>query len=700
MEDSATSLPNHNSDPSPQIQQNVEGDGNQVIGQVTGGNVFGNITGNVTIYDRVPVSSMPPPISMLPTLTQQEYRQRQVLLDKVQKFWVKGVLENSLHTRALIELGLQERLDLVKQPFSGVGEFLNAPGQVLPDGTQATAVFDEMGEGRTLLILGEPGAGKTIALLKLAEDLIVRTAPDLRQQIPVVFNLSSWARKPQTIEKWLVQELLEKYQVSKALGETWVKSEALILLLDGLDEVQSNQRNACVQALNLFMQNHGTTEVIVCCRIRDYQVLKDRLTLRSAICIQPLTPQQANDYFDRAGNQLSALKTVLLQDEILQELATSPLMLSIMSLAYQNFTPEELTLGGKTEDYRKHLFATYIDRMSQRRGMMKRYPNKETKKWLIWLAKRMNAKSQTVFLIERLQPSWLATRSQQIRYRLESGFVGGLIIMIISAIYGGQIYGLIYQLFGWEVYGHALGITSGLIYGLFYGSVYGVQIIFFGDIKPIESLRWSWQEARNIHRSFWVSGMILGLIFGVFSGTIMLIQHGLSTISLFVLLVYLFICLLYSMFFGLVGGVIVGSICGFRCYEIQQREQPNQGIIRSYWNFKFIGITVFFIVGLSAELFFGLGNGLKINGGLINPLNCALSAGLSSGLIYGGSACIRHFALRLILYCNRCVPWNYAHFLDYATERLFLQKVGGGYIFVHRMLLEHFAEMSPEQENR
>jgi hypothetical protein len=50
-----------------------------------------------------------------------------------------------------------------------------------------------MGEGRTLLILGEPGAGKTIALLKLAEDLIVGTTPDLRQQIPVVFNLSSWA---------------------------------------------------------------------------------------------------------------------------------------------------------------------------------------------------------------------------------------------------------------------------------------------------------------------------------------------------------------------------------------------------------------------------------------------------------------------------------------------------------------------------
>jgi predicted NACHT family NTPase len=419
MEDSASSLPNNNSDPSPQVQQNVEGDGNQVIGQVTGGNVFGNITGNVTIYEGVPVSSMPPPIEVLPTLTQQEYRQRQVLLDKVKKFWVKGVLENSLHSRALIELGLQERPDLVQQPFSGVAEFSDAPGQVLPDGTHATAVFEEMGEGRTLLILGEPGAGKTIALLKLAEDLVIRTVPDLRQQIPVVFNLSSWTRKPQTIEKWLVQELQEKYQVSKALGETWVKSEALILLMDGLDEVRADQRNSCVQALNLFTQNHGTTEVVVCCRIRDYQALKDRLTLRSAICIQPLTPKQVNNYFDQAGEQLSSLKIVLPLDEVLQELATSPLMLSIMSLAYQDFTPEQLTLGGKSEDYRKRLFETYVDRMFQRRGLTKQYPRVKTQKWLSWMAKQMITNDQTIFLIERLQPSWLPTKEQRIRFRLE-----------------------------------------------------------------------------------------------------------------------------------------------------------------------------------------------------------------------------------------------------------------------------------------
>jgi NACHT domain len=689
MEDSASSPPNKSSDPSPQIQQNVEGDQNQVIGQVIGGNVFGNIAGNVTIYERVPVSSVPQPASMVPTLTQQEYRQRQVLLDKVKEFWVKSILENSLHSRALIELGLQERLDLVKQPFSAVGEFSDTPGQVLPDGTLATAVFEEMGEGRTLLILGEPGAGKTIALLKLAEDLIVRTAPDLRQQIPVVFNLSSWAKKPQTIEKWLVQELLEKYQVSKTLGETWVKSEALILLLDGLDEVRAEKRNACIQALNLFMQNHGTTEIVVCCRIRDYQVLTDRLMLRSAVCIQPLTLQQVNNYFDQAGEQLSALKMILPRDEVLQELATSPLMLSIMSLAYQDFTPEQLTLGGKTEDYRNRLFATYVDRMFQRRGMRQQYLSKDTKRWLIWLARRITATSQTIFLIERLQLDWLPTKMQRFFCRLGSGLIAGMIM---------TPYGVMY-----------FGLPEGLSVTLFYVALIGA----LGSIKTFETFKWSWPKVNDLH-----SALNSGLTFGLLTTTLNMILENKP-----------FSALPTGLISGLIFGLVILLFAGFQVSDVQKSEKPNHGIFRSARNSAIVGIFIFVIIVLFNALydlltsvsfefeihdldilqeyvlkfqiiFSSLLEMAQMNNLLTGGLFFGPILGSFAGLLSGGSACIQHFVLRFILYLNRCTPWNYVRFLDYATERLFLQKIGGGYIFVHRMLLEHFAEMSIEQGKR
>lgn len=38
-------------------------------------------------------------------------------------------------------------------------------------------------------------------------------------------------------------------------------------------------------------------------------------------------------------------------------------------------------------------------------------------------------------------------------------------------------------------------------------------------------------------------------------------------------------------------------------------------------------------------------------------------------------------------YLQGYTPRNYARFLDYANDRVFLQKVGGGYRFIHRLLL-------------
>jgi len=50
-------------------------------------------------------------------------------------------------------------------------------------------------------------------------------------------------------------------------------------------------------------------------------------------------------------------------------------------------------------------------------------------------------------------------------------------------------------------------------------------------------------------------------------------------------------------------------------------------------------------------------------------------------------------AMRCILWQSGCIPWNYAQFLDYASDRIFLRQVGGGDVFIHRLLCEHFAQM-------
>jgi hypothetical protein len=57
----------------------------------------------------------------------------------------------------------------------------------------------------------------------------------------------------------------------------------------------------------------------------------------------------------------------------------------------------------------------------------------------------------------------------------------------------------------------------------------------------------------------------------------------------------------------------------------------------------------------------------------------------------GGLFAVRHYACRAILWLSGQGPWHYGRFLDSAADRLLLRKVGSGFIFVHRTVLEHFA---------
>jgi energy-coupling factor transporter ATP-binding protein EcfA2 len=240
-------------------------------------------------------------------VNQHEYRQQKILLNKVKDFWIEGFLKPSLYADTIINLELKKRHNAVKRPFAEIEELpveLDRSFEKL----QQTDIFNQIGQGKTLLILGEPGSGKTIALLQLAQRLIEKTENNLSQLIPIVLNLSSWAKKQQKIEEWLIEELREKYQVPQSLSQPWIEQEKLILLLDGLDEVKIEYRNNCVRALNNFITNHGITEIVVCSRVKDYEALKQKLKLSSAICIEPLSSEQVHSFLAKAGDSLIGLK--------------------------------------------------------------------------------------------------------------------------------------------------------------------------------------------------------------------------------------------------------------------------------------------------------------------------------------------------------------------------------------------------------
>ena len=99
------------------------------------------------------------------------------------------------------------------------------------------------------------------------------------------------------------------------------------------------------------------------------------------------------------------------------------------------------------------------------------------------------------------------------------------------------------------------------------------------------------------------------------------------------------------------------------------------------------GLGIGLSIGLTVRLIEGLSRGLIV--GLIS----GLVAGLHGGLNRGGSDVIMHYALRLILWRSGYTPFNFVKFLDQWAKLILLKKAGGSYIFIHRMLLEYFADL-------
>src|SRR5437588_4078756 len=252
------------------------------------------------------------------------------MLAKVRAFWITDVLEKSLLRENFIALGLSEEPDVIANPWQLVLQQPTQPPLLLTPTTSITQVYDDA--GGELLILGEPGSGKTTLLLELASDLLNRAEGDEKHPIPVVFNLSSWVEKRQPLAEWLVEELNSKYQVPHKLGQQWMDSDQVLPLLDGLDEVIPMYRIACMEAVNNYRREHGLMPTVVCCRSADYLAQNTGLMLRSSVVIQPLTAQQIDDYLSSTGGQLASVRVALRNDKLLQELATTPLMLSVLTL--------------------------------------------------------------------------------------------------------------------------------------------------------------------------------------------------------------------------------------------------------------------------------------------------------------------------------------------------------------------------------
>ena len=233
-------------------------------------------------------------------------------------------------------------------------------------------------------------------------------------------------------------------------GSPWIENNDLILLLDGLDEVISERRRVCADAINKFCFEYGLTGIVVCSRTREYEELATRLNVNSAVLIQPLTREQIYHYIDAGGIQLVALGNAMRTDQVLEELAQAPLMLSVMSLAYSGQSVDNIiSVPDDPVQRRQHLFDAYVYKMFARtaRTAYEPFSKDDTIHWLTWLAARMLEDGQTEFLIERMQSSWLQSYDQRRMYSMGYEGISGLLLGLVGLV-SGLHFGLLPGLFG------------------------------------------------------------------------------------------------------------------------------------------------------------------------------------------------------------------------------------------------------------
>ena len=590
------------------------------------------------------------------------------MLRRVRTVWLDGVLEESLHGGEIIDLGFAHRPAALAN--SGVPNWQQAPEYdvLLPVGTKIEAVF--AAAGCVLLVLGEPGAGKTTMLLQLVSHLMARAEAGEDEPIPAVFSLATYSAG-RTLDEWLVEQLANNYEVPPKLARRWIDDGRFVPLLDGLDEVDPAHRPACAEAINAFRARHPAAPLLVTARNRDYQALATRLNLDKAIILQPLTAEQIDAYLVRRGKRLDSLRASLAADATLRELAQTPLMLSIMTLA-ANRPPErgDAALGDGTLS-RRHLFDVYVERMARYRSKNMSYAPSDTIAWLAWLAKQMARAGKPTFFLEDMQPAWQPEdeRRRFARQARATVFVALLGTALPAA--------LILLLFGrW-------GAAGGLLFiGALAAAVPALTGRFllrgrlpFERIETVESLGWSWPWAAL---GFGV-GALAGLALGALAAWL---DRWTNTP--------------WPALLPAAGGVLMTIENALLRGELRLRTMPGQGVAASRRNgFMVMGLVFLLMAGLGAV---AVGIGAAVGGpqALVPAtawlLWLALYLGVGCGLAFGLLAYWQHRRLGRRLHDRGHLPADPADFLNYAAERNLLRKVGGGYTFVHALLLEYFNE--------
>ncbi|MET9560806.1 NACHT domain-containing protein [Streptomyces tauricus] len=181
--------------------------------------------------------------------------------------------------------------------WSSAEAWLADPGEPDPSGAAAdrrelddrleniTAVLDRVAS-RRLVVLGEPGSGKTVLAVRFTLDVLA--SRDAGAPVPVVVSMSDWRAQSESLDTWLARYIADHYP-----GASWARelldAGRVIPVLDGLDEMAPPLRTAAVRRLNADLDDGRP--LLMTCRTAVYADVvrsSDVFTSAAVVELQPL----------------------------------------------------------------------------------------------------------------------------------------------------------------------------------------------------------------------------------------------------------------------------------------------------------------------------------------------------------------------------------------------------------------------------
>lgn len=691
-------------------------------------------------------------------IRQQSSEKIHTLLNKVESDWIEEVLHKTfygLHSLPIRKIFLKQQSPHAEEiPFQ-IPTVFSDEKSVTED---ITDLFVKA-EGR-LIILGRPGSGKTIALLRLAEYLVQLSTQEASEPIPVVLKLSSWNRRA-SIKDWIIREVKSHYLIGEAYTKDWIANKRLIFLLDGLDEIPDEQRDYFAAALENFLAESDPSGLVITCRQAVYEKLSEKPKIANSLTLLPLDQEQLKKIIPELALSDQKLRNKFEKDQELLKLSASPLMLSLIVMAYRlndqrlDFTEPISNNSSK----RQQVFDGFFSKIIQKQKKSIAFSKEKLYTWTGWLAKNLLDKNKSIFLIEDLQYDWMDKKLHRSIY-----------FWLVCIFYGG-LAGVLHRI-NWEFIQptfksqeQATATETGSVWHWIVLSIVWTVAISISSKMFYEKL----VIAKN--RSEWYSriGKILILVFWwFFLGSILYVllpsadavndnglnfKHGFIALSGFATILPTLVImnripsilsirpvelLAYDWKQGLKWGLImvpVGIICGyyislenflagsilfgiplsvlgmiyggFTPSNIIEKTEPNEGIKISLKNAIRISALVAGIAlcgALFSVFIYKFTDHYQQNLDRFPSwidYGIVIISGLTivTFLVFGGFDVIKHFILRKLLVVFGYLPKDLKLFLKNTQPLFILQKVGGGFKFNHRFFMEYFAKKYNQSES-